>query len=107
MALRNFHCPKEKLDWYCDILKERAENEWLACCLELVCRKLCHLTQFTDTLNFAIETIGTLLARLTSGEQSNIQTPNECIKQLAEFFGSVVSIPDFPKEFYNWALAGR
>ncbi|MBC8458766.1 MAG: hypothetical protein H8D67_12305, partial [Deltaproteobacteria bacterium] len=57
MALLNFHCPKEKLDWYCDILKERAENEWLYCCLKLVCRKLCHLTQsqFKDTRDFSIE----------------------------------------------------
>ena len=104
-ALLHLHCPKGKLEWYCDILKERAEKEWLYCCLDLICRDLCHLTWFKDTLNFAIETIGTLLARLTSGEQSNIQTPNECIKQLAEFFGSAVSVPGCPREFYKWALA--
>ncbi|MBC8457420.1 MAG: hypothetical protein H8D67_05425, partial [Deltaproteobacteria bacterium] len=106
-ALLNLQSPKGKVEWYCDILKERAENEWLACCLALVCRGLCHLTQsqFKDTRDSSIEIIGILLARLTSGEQLNIQTPNECIKQLAEFFGSVVSAQDCPKEFYDWALA--
>jgi len=104
-ALLHLPSPKGKVEWYCNILKERAENEWLANCLDFVCRYLCHLTRFRDTLNFAIETIGILLTRLTSAEQSNIQAPNECLKQLAEFFGSAVSVPDCPRDFYDWALA--
>lgn len=102
MALWYLPIPKDKLEWYCEILKERAKIEWLNCCLHFICRNLCRLSQFPETEHFAIKTIELLLNRLST--DSNIQTPNESFKQLAEFFGSAISMPGCPKEFNGWAL---